>query len=269
MAKEKLAHQRHGTKTIWADIGSVFFTCLQLNFSLLIGLAPIYAVEVLLVNPMQTIFAIPGGLLLSTPGLVAAYVIFRDHPALTDLGRRTAGRQLDHSGGKVHENQKIAIEWGSDGTAVVGPYFRAYRTLVGRTLVIGVGFAAVFVIIEINALAFWDKPVGLYLLPGMSLVALILAGAWLIALVLTVEGYGHRWGQLIFEAVLLCIRRLPFAVMGVVGVVIFLAGIRREPILVSILGTSILLYFTWANSRWAAYPLLQQHERKCNEASHP
>lgn len=252
--------QQSRSKGLWADIGSIFFTCLQLNFSLLLGLAPIYAVQVLLAHPLQTVFAIPGGLLLSSPGLGAAYVVFRDHPALAEIGIKTAGRQSSRKSGK---SEQLEASWKmvpSDGSSVFGPYFRAYLAITGKTLAMGFGFSVMFAIIEINALFFWDKPVGLYLLPGMSLVALILAGAWLITIILIAEGYSEPWRQLLFKAVLLCIRRLPFAVMAVAGVLIFLAGIRREPILVSILGASILLYFTWANSRWAAFPLLQRLE---------
>ncbi|MDO5722387.1 MAG: hypothetical protein Q4P06_07605 [Actinomycetaceae bacterium] len=251
-----------GTST-WGYIAQFVFTMLQLNFLLLFTLSPILFVVLALANPLQAILGLGLALVLISPGIAAAFATFRDcptlHTALAGSGRAGMATPAASAAGAIAGSYWSA----EDGNAVFKPYFRAYRRLAKRALLVSLPLTVFTVIVIVEMQMLTQVSWATYLVPTLLVLLLLALGAWLPSLVMVVEMPQAKVVPIIRNGVYLALRRWYLTLLNLLTLVALSVGLIMETIIVAVFIMGPVLYFVWANSRWLLMPMVEALENAC------
>lgn len=212
---------------------------------------------------------------LCAPGIAASFAIFRDHPvfqtssrsdalsALADADSDADGDADSDAGNNADSDVDNGLpDWiaptyvRSDvSVAVFRPYARAYVRLFWRALIVGVTFGMIEFVALYDAQLLMQVSWGQLLVPMLLVVAVISVEAELLALNLVVEFPKARWGALLRNGYLFCVRRMLMLIVNLACLGVYGWGVMRSPILVAVLATGVLAFVVWAGVRWQSQPL--------------
>lgn len=259
-----------GGISTWGLIAQFVFTILQLNLVLLLTLSPLLFVVLALVNPLQAVLGLGIALVLSAPGLAAAFATFRDCPTLrTPLagsGRAGIATPAALASGAVASSYWNIDE---DGATVFKPYFRAYRALFKRAVLVSLPLTVFSVVVVVEMQLLTQVSWAGYLVPTLAVLLLLAMGAWMPTLVMVVELPQARTGALIRNGVYLALRRWYLTLLNLFTLVAVAVGLVMETIMVAVIAMGPVLYFIWANARWSILPMVEMIENECLDELDP
>lgn len=253
-----MAQDRSGHPTYtWMIVGSLIFGVLRLNAILLVTLAPILVVCFAVVEPLRSFPTFLAAIVASSPGVAAAFTAFRDAPDLSvDKLQR-----LDQSEAALADGVIAQPYWtDDDNNALIKPYLRAYRVVAIRALVASALIYGVIVVLAIDITWVFGQPWGVFVIPTLAVFIAWLVAAWPVALVLVTEMPKAKFWPIIRSAIFLSLRRWYLTIPNLIGLAIFITGLLAQTLLMAVFGTSLFLFFIWANSRWIALPIIEAVE---------
>lgn len=254
----------------WGLIAQFVFTILQLNLVLLLTLSPLLFVMLALVNPLQAILGLGIALVLSAPGMAAAFATFRDCPTLhTRLAG--SGRAGIPTPAALARGAVASSYWNpnEDGATVFKPYLRAYRTLFKRAVLVSLPLTIFSVVVVMEMQLLKQVSWAGYLVPTLAVFLLLAMGAWMPTLVMVVELPQARTGALIRNGVYLALRRWYLTLLNLFTLVAVAVGLVMETIMVAVIAMGPVLYFIWANARWSILPMVELIENECLDELDP
>lgn len=204
---------------------------------------------------------------LSTPGLAALFAVFRDHPALRPehsiIRHWLPDTRSNRADDPLAEAQFTPVpDWiaspyvSDDATvAIFRPFACAWRRLALRALSLGAPAAAAIFILLYDIQLLLQVPWGAYLIPLCAVLALLVALSLLVSLMLAVEFPKARWRSLVRNGVLLCVKRLPLALVNLAVCASYVWALSVSPVLVAVLATGLVCYLIYAGARWQMLPM--------------
>lgn len=239
---------------MFLTVANVVYLLLAMSVLTLIGCLPL-VLAVILVPGLSSYPLLLAAVALSAPGIAASFAIFRDHPVFMTSAHQDALSTLADAGAELPD--WIAAEYVPSDTyvAVFGPYFRAYRRVGLRALMVGATFSIIEFLALYNAQLLMQVTWGQLLVPVLFVIAGLSVEAELVALNLVVEFPKAKWFSMIRNGYLLGVRRFLMLVVNVACLVVYVWGLTASPILVSVLATGVLVFVLWASVRWQSQPL--------------
>ena len=224
-AKTKLPHISPDT---FLTVANVVYLLLAMSALTLLGCLPMLLAIVFAADPSAYPLYLAAAAL-SAPGIAASFAVFRDHPVFMTTPRREALAVLAESGTALPDWIAAPYVPSDTSVAVFRPWFRAYRRVGLRALMIGVTFAVIGFLALYNAQLLMQVAWGQLLVPALLVIAVITVEASLVVLHLTVEFPKAKWLSLVRNGYrLLCgMGRRAVAVAAVDGG--DGPGIRRQP----------------------------------------
>lgn len=249
------------------QVSYAVFVLLALGWCLALGSLPLIVV-VLVVHDVSyfPIYLIAG--VFSIPALAACFAVCRDQPTLFSPAAA-------HRAQLVHYEQQhddfppawIAPPYVHDTheVAVFRPFFKAYRKLFLKSLILGAtgGILLYIILLDMNFLAQWQY--GALVTPALGIIGVLIAAAVCIALVLIVEYPQAKLPIVMRNALWLSVRRIVMIPVSIVAVGTYIWAFFSSPILTLLLATGIICYLVWASARWQAQLLMVQMARESKD----
>lgn len=250
--------------SVWGAIARFVFAMLEVNINLLVAIFPILFVIFAFSNPLQVFLALGLALVLSAPGLAAAFAAFRDCPSLRS-SLRDRGKSSFSTPAAVFSGAIARSYWGpdEDSLKVFAPFWRAYRQVAKRAALVSVPLAlfsvATVMYMELLQQVSW----AVYVLPTLAVLLLLAVGTWLPILVMVVEFPQAKIAALVRNGLYLALRRWYLTILNLVTLVALAAALMLEPIIVAVFALGPVFYFIWANARWSVLPMVELIEDEC------
>ncbi len=236
--------------SFWLRLGDFLFTVVRLNAAIAVSCLPLVVMLVAPVDPLGAVPAVLIGAFLSSPGLAATFAAFRDMPGF-EIG---SGSIRDELSGSPAIARRY---WGEEDTAVFRPFFRVWRRLAVRSLQVSALPLGLALVLVVDAVWAAQRSLGAVLTPMLVVLCTFCLPVWILALVLVTELTAGSWWSVV-RAACACAARSWYLSLFSVGVLcVYGAGVILQPILVLLLASALALYLVWANSRWAALPVLR------------
>ncbi|WP_337059724.1 hypothetical protein [Kineococcus sp. G2] len=151
----------------------------------------------------------------------------------------------------------VFASFSADGTTtVLRTFARAWARSLRRAVPLGLGAAAVLVVLGVDAVVLAGTTWGALTLPLLAVVGLLAVAVAVLAVVGLAERPGARVRDVARPAVWLAVRRWPFTLLSLAVLGLLAAAVASRPALGLGLGAAPLLYVVWANSRWSMRPAL-------------
>jgi uncharacterized membrane protein YesL len=258
--------RRYFSASAFLTVANVVYLMLAMSVLTLIGCLPLVLALICVPDPSCYPILLAAAAL-SSPGIAAAFAVFRDHPVFMTAARRDARNALAESGDDLPD--WIAPDYVPSDTsvAVFMPYARAYRRVAPRALAVGLTFCAIVFLALYNAQLLTQASWGQVLVPVMFVVAALSVEAELVALNLVVEFPKARWLPLIRNGYMLCVRRFAMMLVNVACLAVYAWGVMSSPILVAVLATGVAVFVLWAGVRWQSQPLALAMARQSDTRS--
>ncbi|GLY02660.1 hypothetical protein [Actinoplanes sp. NBRC 101535] len=142
-------------------------------------------------------------------------------------------------------------------SAVVRTFITGWRATAKPALAAGGLTTAGSVVLGVDAVWAWGRPVGAVVLPLIVVMMTLLAATGLLTLVVIAERPAVRLRDAAAVAVHLAVRRWYLTAFSLLVVALFWSLLAARPALALGVAASPLLYVIWANSRFSIAPLLQ------------
>lgn len=188
-------------------------------------------------------------------------------PQSESFGSRQREMAAQRSEGGSSRPTWIAAPYVEDDVmvAVFRPYLRAWRRVALRALSLSIPSAVLGFVFLYDIRLLVQVPWGAYAIPVCVVLSLLVVAALLVSLMLAVEFPKARWWSLIRNGVLLCVKRLPLAVVNLAVIAAYLFGLSRSPLLVGCLATGLACYLIYAGARWQMMPMAVAMARESHE----
>ena len=261
-AKTKLPHISPDT---FLTVANVVYLLLAMSALTLLGCLPMLLAIVFAADPSAYPLYLAAAAL-SAPGIAASFAVFRDHPVFMTTPRREALAVLAESGTALPDWIAAPYVPSDTSVAVFRPWFRAYRRVGLRALMIGVTFAVIGFLALYNAQLLMQVAWGQLLVPALLVIAVITVEASLVVLHLTVEFPKAKWLSLVRNGYLLGVRRFVMLAVNAACLAVYAWGLRASPIMVAILVTGVVSFVVWAGVRWQSQPLMAAMARESGDS---
>ncbi|WEV72618.1 hypothetical protein [Bifidobacterium sp. ESL0790] len=255
--------KRHSIGQAFGVVGNNVYVLLMAGWCIFIGISPLIVMW-LVVHDISYYPSLTLALALSSPGIAAAFALFRDQPTLFGRAGKRKVQMVDH-GYKLPD--WIAGPYvGSDQTAAcIRPYFRAYVRLFPRAILQGAIYGFFIFSFSYSMQIMMQINLGAMMVPILSVCILFLIQALLVSLILIVEYPYAKWYAVVKNGVLLSVRRLYMIVVDAVAVIGYFWGMASYPILTGLMFTGIIWYIIWASARWQADVLFEALARQSGD----
>lgn len=154
-------------------------------------------------------------------------------------------------------------------TTVVRTFVRAWRAHLRRSLGVGGAATAALVVLAVDLRALAGTPAGAVAVPVVFVLALLVVGTAVLALVAVAERPDVPVVRLLRASLYLGVRRWYLTVGSLLVLVLLAAVTASRPAIGLGLATAPLLYVVWANSRFTLRPILPAADATVATASAP
>lgn len=247
-----------------ASIGVFIYSALRLNLAMVVTCLPLIILCFGAVSPLRSFPAMLGAGVLSAPGIAAAFCTFRDAPGFRiGLADKLIGATPSDASGPRTAPVLAGSYWTeADQDRILRPYFRAYRHLAGRSILVALPTLGLALVLGVDAAATMPQAWGAVLFPMLLVCAALAVLAFFTTLVLVTELPRARWWPTLRAGLHMTIRRWYLALLSGVVLAALIAGLIKQPVLTAVLAPSLLMYIVWANAHWSVLPLMHQIERE-------
>ena len=249
-----------------ASIGVFIYSALRLNLAMVVTCLPLIILCFGAVSPLRSVPAMLGAGVLSAPGIAAAVCTFRDAPGFRiGLADRLIG--ATPSDASARHSRTAPVLAGSywteaDQDQIIRPYFRAYRRLAGRSILVALPTLGLALILGVDAAATMPQAWGALVFPMLLVCACLAVLSFFTTLVLVTELPRARWWPTLRAGLHMTIRRWYLALLSGAVLAVLIAGLIKQPVLTAVLAPSLLMYIVWANAHWSVLPLMHRIEQE-------
>ncbi|WP_129669048.1 ferredoxin-NADPH reductase [Phytoactinopolyspora endophytica] len=148
-----------------------------------------------------------------------------------------------------------------DGSAVLRPFWRAYRSAARRALGVWAAGSAIVAVLLVDGVVLARTAWGGALVPFFVTTSALVVAVVVGAVVMVVERPDARLRELVRPSIYLLARRWYLVVMNLVVLTLAVGIALLKPAIGLLVVCSPLLYVVWANTRYALAPILpDDHE---------
>lgn len=242
------------------SIGNTIYVIICVGISTLIGCSPLVAALFFAHNwaswPLWVI-----AFWLSTPGLAAAFAVFRDAPVLQPHG--DMNRYANYEKLPIWVAQPYVPL--TKSAAVWRPYFSAYGHLFKRAIIASSIFIAVMALFTEDIQIMKNIPHGFIAVPFLIVSLVLLLQMTFNALMLIVEYPCSHYTSIWRNCLMLSVRKLWIPISSVIVLIGYGYGLAGKALIVLPLATGFVLYIVFALTRWQSRILMDRLAKESND----
>lgn len=135
-------------------------------------------------------------------------------------------------------------------TGVIRTFVRSWRATFRRATTLGAIVVAALIVLGVDARAAWGRPVGIWALPALTVLVVLVVATGTLGLVLVAELPDGRLRDVLRAASFLAVRRWYLTLASLLVAALLLTLFTAKPALAMGFAAAPLLYVVWANSRY-------------------